>query len=665
MRHLWTTLALLTAFILCAPFPAAMAQPVASAVSDQVSPWVWQELAPGETADFLVILDEQADLRPAASLPTRQARGRWVYETLWQTAQRSQAGLRAWLDARGVAYHSFYIVNALHVLSGDRALVQALAARADVARVEANPRIHNVLPEATEPLARLAPTLVQPNIIQVDADDVWALGISGQGIVVGGQDTGYDWEHPTLIAQYRGWDGATASHDYNWHDAIADSPTPVDPNGHGTHTMGTAVGSSDPTHPLTATYAIGVAPGARWIGCRNMNSSGYGSPATYLECFEFFLAPYPVDGTPAQGNPDLAPDVTNNSWGCPDWEGCSWNTLQAAVEAQRAAGIMTVVSAGNEGSRGCSTVVDPPAIYDAAYTIGATDLTDTLTSFSSRGPVTVDGSNRRKPDLVAPGSNIYSCAPGGGYTWMSGTSMAAPHVAGAVALLWSAVPWLRDDIDATETILNNSAVHIASTSCSSSGVPNNLYGWGRLDTLAAVNTVLGGVLNGQVDSSTGTPLAGAEIHAAGSRQNATLSSDETGHYHGYLISDTYAITVTALGHWSELRPAVPLTAGLTTTLDITLTAIPYVVSGTVTAASSGLPLSATVSVRDEPVAPVVADPLDGSYALTLTVGSYTLLVETVDYLTQSRAIDLPGPLRQDFALLHVRWRWFLPLVLRE
>src|SRR2546430_14358629 len=100
-----------------------------------------------------------------------------------------------------------------------------------------------------------------------------------------------------------------------------------------------------------------MAPGAKWIGCRNMDR-GAGTPARYIECMQFFLAPYPVGG--GQGDPTLAPDVTINSWGCPPSEGCSANTLQAAVEAQAAAGIMMVVAAGNSGSN-CSTVTDPPS----------------------------------------------------------------------------------------------------------------------------------------------------------------------------------------------------------------------------------------------------------------------------------------------------------------
>src|SRR5262249_18948476 len=154
-------------------------------------------------------------------------------------------------------------------------------------------------------------------------------------------------------------------------------------------------------------------------------------------------------------------------------------------EAQRAAGIMMVVAAGNSGP-GCSTIVDPPSFYAASYTVGAISSgSGIIASFSSRGPVTVDGSNRLKPEISARGVSVRSAVRSGGYASFSGTSMATPHVAGAVALLWSAQPSLRHQISQTVDVLNQAAVDVPFGACSSSGVPNNTYGWGRLDIKAA------------------------------------------------------------------------------------------------------------------------------------------------------------------------------------
>jgi len=382
-----------------------------------------------------------------------------------------------------------------------------------VARIAANPRVRLVLPtpypygggagrgHTLSILPTRGEASVEWNVVRINADDVWALGYTGQSIVVAGQDTGYDWDHAALINQYRGYNGVTATHDYNWHDAIhtnthgynpcgVDSSEPCDDDSHGTHTMGTIVGDDGGGNQT------GVAPGACWIGCRNMDN-GWGTPATYAECFEFFLAPYPIGGDPiSDGVPSLAPHVINNSWTCPPNEGCDWDTLQMVVENVRAAGILVVASAGNSGS-GCGTVQDPPAIYDAAFSVGAINSGDDIASFSSRGPVTRDGSGRLKPDVTAPGVEVRSSVPGGEYGWKSGTSMAGPHVVGTVALLWSAAPRLIGNVDGTEWIIAQTARPRTTTQgCGGDGaddVPNNVYGWGIVDALAAVEGTSSGL----------------------------------------------------------------------------------------------------------------------------------------------------------------------------
>jgi serine protease AprX len=545
----------------------------ATASSGKIAPWVMDRLASGGQAEFLIVLADQADLSGAEALPTKLEKGRYVRDALWSKAQSTQAPLLAQLAARHIEHRSYYIVNLIWA-RGDRNLALDLAARPDVARIEANPHISNFKApfSLSSPLSALySPNGVEPNIAYVHAPDVWALGFTGQGIVVGGQDTGYDWTHPALKPHYRGWDGVSATHDYNWHDSIhsgggscgANSAQPCDDYGHGTHTMGTAVGDDG------AGNQIGMAPGAKWIGCRNMNQ-GVGTPATYLECFEFFLAPYPVNGTVILGDPALAPDVTVNSWSCPISEGCSWDTLQAAVEAQRTAGIMTVVAATNNGYT-CSSIREPPAVYAAAYTVGALNTgTDSIASFSNLGPVTVDGSNRRKPDIAAPGTSIRSSVPGGGYSSaFSGTSMATPHVAGAVALLWSARPAFRNQITLTEQVLNDSAVHISSTECSSSGWPNNTYGYGRLDLRAAVGIgTLMGVISDAVISA---PITGASVQATlNATQTFSTTSTAGGLYSLGVISGVYTVTASAFGFQPATIGGVPIVSGLTTTQDMAL-----------------------------------------------------------------------------------------------
>jgi uncharacterized repeat protein (TIGR01451 family) len=162
------------------------------------------------------------------------------------------------------------------------------------------------------------------------------------------------------------------------------------------------------------------------------------------------------------------------------------------VDNVRAAGIVTVQSAGNSGSS-CSTIADPAAIYDSSFTVGNTTSSDTIASSSSRGPVTSDGSGRLKPDISAPGTSIRSSYYGSTYANLSGTSMAAPHVVGLVALLVSAQPGLAGQVGPIESLIEHSAVHLTSSqTCggvTGDSIPNNTYGWGRIDAQKAVGSV--------------------------------------------------------------------------------------------------------------------------------------------------------------------------------
>lgn len=461
----------------------------------KVAPPALESAAEGPS-EFLVFLDRQADLSAAAAIADPLRRRRFVRETLVETAAGTQPPLLAALDRAGVYYRPFWIANVV-LVEGDESVLREVAARADVARVDANPRIRLAEPRREKPSAAKAVAGVEWNIDLVGAPEVWAQGVAGQGVVVGGMDTGYQWDHPAIKNQYRGWDGAAADHDYSWHDAVhsgggacgPDSPEPCDDHGHGTHTMGTIVGDDGQGNRL------GMAPQASWIGCRCMDQ-GVGTPAMYIECLEWMMAPYPVGGTSVEGDPDLAPAVINNSWTCPPEEGCSWDTLQPIVENVRAAGIVVVASAGNAGPN-CSTVSNPPAIYDASFSVGATQSTDAIAAFSSRGPVLVDGSGRMKPDISAPGVAVRSCIPTDGYASLSGTSMAGPHVAGLVALMLSAGPLLAGDVDAIESIITATALPLQSDECGDGvAVPNNVFGHGRIDAPAACTQAVVGVGDG-------------------------------------------------------------------------------------------------------------------------------------------------------------------------
>lgn len=453
--------------------------------------------------EVLVKVKGTADLSPANFLITREAKGRFVFETLRSFADQAQGDLIAFLTSQNVKHQAFYIANLIAVENASVALINQLSLRPDVERIYGNPTVKMQTPIMIDPLdKRAAAAGIGANITATGADRVWSqFQKKGQGIVIANQDTGMQWDHPALKGHYRGWNGLAASHDYNWHDAIRtpvvpgtvnkcgyDLKSPCDDDQHGSHTTGTVVGGDGGANQ------IGMAPEATWIGCRNMDA-GLGRPSTYIDCFEFFLAPYPVGGdSRLDGDPARAPHVINNSWGCDSSEGCNADEILPVLGALKAAGIFVVASAGNDGS-GCGTIKSPPAYHsDMTFSVGASDhRSGSIASFSSRGPSKFDG--KIGPDLSAPGVSVRSSVPGNAYDGtFSGTSMAGPHVVGAVALLWSADPSLIGDIDSTADILRSTTDAKTSTqSCGGTpgtARPNNTFGWGNLNIFNAVKSRL-------------------------------------------------------------------------------------------------------------------------------------------------------------------------------
>lgn len=438
---------------------------------------------PGTYGDRLfVILKDQADISSVAKIKDRNERLSSAYQKLTAHANATQAGLRKILDSSGVAYTPYYLENAMEVRGGT--LIRLfLMTRPEVDRVLASPHLRPV-PKATPSLGDQPappPNTVGWNISMIGADKVWnEFNVRGKGIVVGNSDTGVDGNHPALREQYRGFNKGD---DYNWFDPWDGTTSPNDVEGHGTHTTGTILGAN----------GIGVAPEAQWIGCVNLDRN-LGNPALYLDCMQFMLAPFPHGGDPLKdGDPTKAAHVLNNSWGCPTLEGCDPNALLQAANNLRYAGIFVVVSTGNDGPN-CATIESPLSLYASAFSVGAIDKYGDLADFSSRGPVTADGSGRVKPDIVAPGVNILSSTPQGTYAKFDGTSMAGPHVVGAVALIWSAQPALIGDIDGTEQLIIDTAKPYSgntSIGCFSGNKPSNAYGFGVVDVYAAVKKALG------------------------------------------------------------------------------------------------------------------------------------------------------------------------------
>ncbi len=453
-------------------------------------------------ADYFIVLASQADLGGAKLLYEKTDRGRWVFETLTRFADQTQAPIIAELKQRGATYRAYYIQNMILVRDGDYDLLLDMVTRNDVTVVRANRKVTITEPQPLRYPANTPARAPEWNLSHIGITDVWAEGITGEGIVVANLDTGVDWDHPALKQKYRGWNGSTANHDYNWHACSTDSTCPnasipCDNDQHGTHTMGTMVGDDG------AGNQVGGAPGAKWIACGHLEDE-----AGFHECFEWFLAPYRTGEQPSQGLPEMAPDVVNNSWGWPTGGG----DYQYApdIDALQAAGVFMEFSAGNEGDD--CTSLRSPGDYPQVLTTGASDVQNRIVSYSwtswwgsSRGPAAsgIPGApNFIKPEIVAPGYDIRSSVPGTGYEggW-GGTSMAGPHTCAVVALMWSAAPSLIGDIEATrQIILDNAYTEMGGAgywnqTCNginaATTVPNHVWGWGLIDAYACYEALAG------------------------------------------------------------------------------------------------------------------------------------------------------------------------------
>jgi subtilisin family serine protease len=424
--------------------------------------------APGSQMTVTVILIDQADL-PSVEILAGKHRQQVQIEALQTISQQTQKGLRSVLASRQAQGSvskviPLWIFNGI-VVTADAAVIRELAAHPDVFRIEAEqtfmapPIERSMLPMQIYPLEVIA----NANIVAVNAPALWNLGFRGQGVVVGIMDSGVDVNHPDLSAQYRGGSNS-------WYDPYGENLSPADiagpSTGHGTAVMSVILGRS------ASGSAIGVAPDATWIAAKIFNNLGITTTTKIHLAMQWILDP---DGNPA--TPD-APQVLSNSWTYTS-PVCDLS-LQLDLQHLRAADILPIFSAGNFGpypSTGSS-----PANYPEAFAVGAVDGSGMIASFSSRGPESCGlSASVTYPALVAPGVNIPVAAPGGGYTRMNGTSFAAPHVAGVLALLLSAAPDMT--LTTQQTVLIREAVDQGPAG------PDNDYGYGAVDSLMAYQSI--------------------------------------------------------------------------------------------------------------------------------------------------------------------------------
>lgn len=599
------------------PDPGSPAEKIASSLKDR--------FRTERASDFWITFDTEADLGPAKKIADWTARGQFVYDALTAAAKNSLASVSTELDRAGVKYTSYPIANTVLVKGGTEKLALDVAASVQVAEIHATPQVALVEPvdekspadRAARPAAAKAAAEAVTSTWGLDAihaPQAWAMGATGAGITVSNLDSGVQFDHPALMHQYRGTkpDG-TVDHNYNWMGTRGTcTGAPCDDNGHGTHTMGTMVGADGANH-------VGVAPDAQWIatnGC--CDSSGVQS---LLRSGWWLLAPTDVHGN--SPDPSKRPHVINNSWGQTvehDFD----DFFQAIDEAWTAAGIFSVWSSGNTAPYAACDTVSSPGSAESAYSVGATKSDGTLALFSRKG----EGEGGRiKPEISAPGEGVYSSYPNNSYTEMSGTSMAAPHVAGAVAALWSYDPTLIGQVDQTRRLLAESAVDVDDTECGGTAEVNNKYGEGRLDLVRLLELAPreGGTLTGVVTAD-GAPVPAAEV-TIGGPFSRSIGTDKDGRFTTHLPVGDYQLSTKVFGYLTATAN-VTITLGQDTSAELPLAAAArHDISGRVVDDKKRPVPNADVSVRDTPLKTVRTD-ADGAFTISaVPEGGYTLNVK--------------------------------------
>lgn len=412
----------------------------------------------------------------------------------------------------GKIKYTYHIVDAIAASIPEKAIVA----------LQKNPNVRYVEPDV-EIFA-----IGQPlpwGVDRIDAEVVWT-DYTGLGVNVAIIDSGIDRTHPDLNCT----EGENFVSIPSWKNPDPDKWD--DDYGHGTHVAGIVAALDNEIG------VVGVAPRATLYALKVLGKTGRGNYSDVIAALQWCMENGSIQ-------------VTNNSYGS---SGDPGPAVEDAFYISVEAGILHVAAAGNSGG-----AVIYPAAYESVIAVSATDSSDILAGFSSRG---------EEVELAAPGVDIYSTYKDGDYATYSGTSMAAPHVAGVAALVWAKN--LTDSNEDIRTWLQNTADDLGVAGWDSK------YGWGLVDAENAVlETTVGnnlpllatGSISGIVTDDELDPITGATVTANG--KSTTTSTDGL-----YIISDlsvsSYTVTASATGY-NEDSQSADVSEGGTTVVDFTLT----------------------------------------------------------------------------------------------
>ncbi len=459
-------------------------------ISERLQQALAQATEEGAPVKALVMLADRVDIQALDQQLYEQGvspeeRAYIVISSLEQKAQDTQGQILAYLASLSSAevreYRDFWVANMIAV-EATPAVIMELSARAEVEFLDLDALLEWDQPVRTVP-AEMIPNGAEPGLKAINAHKMWQAGYTGAGTIVMNIDTGVDGNHPAI--NYK-WRGTHVPASQAWFDP-AGSTFPNDCDNHGTHTIGTMSGLQTATHDT-----IGVAFGAEWIAAKTICSSPHTSNS--IAAFQWALNP---DGNPATTS-DM-PVAIGNSWYDPNISSStqcnpSLNPYINVISALEAAGVAVVFSAGNNGPS-AQSITSPKNVNINQVSFWATGAVNgnvtgyPIASFSSRGPVvsacsTGVPSLDIKPEACAPGVSVRSSIRNGGYSYYDGTSMACPHVVGAIALLKQAHPTKTGH--ELKMALYNTASDLGVAG------EDNTYGKGIINVWAAHNSLLAG-----------------------------------------------------------------------------------------------------------------------------------------------------------------------------